>query len=370
LISVRRTLRSQLEDISSFLPWIPDWVFAILAFAGIVAAGLALQGIITRWLKRRPAGWHPFIKHAWERTRGLVRFIVVLFALSVVLPLLHPPHDLRDDIRKIFLALAVVQLGWIVGVLVNIAIDRYTFGLRVDNTDNLHARRAATQMRILRQAVNALIGTLTVAIALMSFDSVRQFGISLFASAGVAGIVAGLAARPLLENLIAGLQLAFTQPLRLGDAVVINNEFGTVEEIGNVYVVIKLWDLRRQIVPLSYLFTNPFVNWTRSSSAVVGSVMFFFDYTLDVEILRVEAERLVRDSNLWDGNVFKVQVIDLTENSMKVRVLATAADAGKSSDLGAYLREGLIAFVRKNHPLSLPRNRQEAIVPPEDMPKS
>jgi small-conductance mechanosensitive channel len=158
--------------------------------------------------------------------------------------------------------------------------------------------------------------------------------------------------------------------LRLGDAVVINNEFGTVEEIGNVYVVIKLWDLRRQIVPLSYLFTNPFVNWTRSSSAVVGSVMFFFDYTLDVEILRVEAERLVRDSNLWDGNVFKVQVIDLTENSMKVRVLATAADAGKSSDLGAYLREGLIAFVRKNHPLSLPRNRQEAIVPPEEMPKS
>src|SRR6185312_14518659 len=174
LISVRHTFRSQLEDISRFLPWIPDWVFAILAFIGIVAAGLALQGLITRWLRKRPAEWHPFVTHAWERTRGLVRFIVVLFALSVVLPLLHPPHDLRDDIRKIFLALAVVQLGWIVGVLVNIAIDRYTFGLRVDNADNLHARRAATQMRILRQAVNALIGTLTVAIALMSFDSVRQ----------------------------------------------------------------------------------------------------------------------------------------------------------------------------------------------------
>jgi small-conductance mechanosensitive channel len=369
LISVRHTLRSRLEDISSFLPWIPDWAFAILAFAGIVAAGLALQGLITRWLKKRPAGWHPFVTHAWERTRGLVRFIVVLFALSVVLPLLHPPHDLRDDIRKIFLALAVVQIGWIVGVIVNIAIDRYTFGLRVDSTDNLHARRAATQMRILRQAVNALIGTLTVAIALMSFDSVRQFGISLFASAGVAGIVAGLAARPLLENLIAGLQLAFTQPLRLGDAVVINNEFGTVEEIGNVYIVIKLWDLRRQIVPLSYLFTNPFVNWTRSSSTVVGSVMFFFDYSLDVEMLRGEAERLVRESNLWDGKVFKVQVVDTTEASMKVRLLASAADAGKSSDLGAYVREGLIAFVRKNHPLSLPRNRQQAITPPEDMPK-
>jgi small-conductance mechanosensitive channel len=350
-----------LEDVAGFMPWIPDWVFAILAFIGIVAAGLALQGLITRWLRKRPAEWHPFVTHAWERTRGLVRFIVVLFALSVVLPLLHPPHDLRDDIRKIFLALVVVQLGWIVGVIVNIAIDSYTFGLRVD-TDNLPARRAATQMRILRQAVNALIGTLTVAIALMSFDSVRQFGISLFASAGVAGIVAGLAARPLLENLIAGLQLAFTQPLRLGDAVVINNEFGTVEEIGNVYIVVKLWDLRRQIVPLSYLFTNPFVNWTRSSSTVVGSMMFYFDYTLDVGALRVEAERLVRESNLWDGQVCKLQVVDTTETSMKVRLLASAADAGKSSDLGAYVREGLIAFVRQNHPTALPRTRQEPVV--------
>jgi small-conductance mechanosensitive channel len=362
--AVRAQFRDLLEWLAKFTPWIPDWAFAVLGFVGIVAAGLALQGLVTRWLKKRPPQWHPFLLHAWLRTRRLVRFMLILFALSVVLPLLHPPHDLRDDIRKIFLALAIIQMGWIVGVLVNIAIDRYTFGLRVDNTDDLNARRAATQMRILRQAINALIATLTVGFALMSFDSVRQFGISLFASAGVAGIVAGLAARPLFENLIAGLQLAFTQPLRLGDAVVINNEFGTVEEIGNVYVVVRLWDLRRQIVPLSYLFTNPFVNWTRSSATIVGSVMFFFDYTLDVDVLRVEAERLVRESNLWDGQVFKVQVVDLTESSMKVRLLASAADAGKSSDLGAYVREGLVAFVRKTHPLSLPRNRQEAIAPP------
>jgi small-conductance mechanosensitive channel len=364
--SLRALFRAVLEWLGTFTPWIPDWAFAILGLAGVVAAGLALQGLVTRWLKKRPPQWHPFLLHAWLRTRGLVRFMLVLFALSVVLPLLHPPHDLRDDIRKVFLALAIIQIGWIVGVLVNIAIDRYTFGLRIDATEDLNARRAATQMRILRQAINALIATLTAGFALMSFDSVRQFGISLFASAGVAGIVAGLAARPLFENLIAGLQLAFTQPLRLGDAVVINDEFGTVEEIGNVYVVVRLWDLRRQIVPLSYLFTTPFVNWTRSSAAIVGSVMFFFDYTLDVDALRAEAEKLVRESNLWDGNVFKVQVVDLTESSMKLRVLASAADAGKSSDLGACLREGLVAFVRKNYPLSLPRNRQEAIAPPRE----
>jgi small-conductance mechanosensitive channel len=364
---MKSTLRGLIESVADFMPWIPDWVFAIAAFVGIIFAGLALQSLINRVLRRRPAEWRPFVKHAWTRTRGLVRFMLVLFALSVILPLLHPPHDLRDDIRRIFLALAVIQLGWIIGVIVNIAMDRYTFGLRVDVADNLHARRAATQMRIVRQAVNVMIGTLTVGFALMNFDSVRQFGISLFASAGVAGIVAGLAARPLFENLIAGLQLAFTQPLRLGDAVVINNEFGTVEEIGNVYIVIKLWDLRRQIVPLSYLFTNPFVNWTRSSSSIVGSVMFVFDYTMDVDVLRAETERLVKASGLWDEQVFKVQVVDAAENGMKVRVLVSASDSGRSSDLNALLRENLIAHVRDKYPMSLPRTRQEPIAVAKDV---
>lgn len=361
---MKSTLRSLIEQIAAFMPWIPDWVFAIAAFVGIVAAGLAIQSLINQVIKRRPADWRPFLRHAWRRTRRLVRFMLVLFALSVILPLLHPPHDLRDEIRRIFLALAVIQLGWIVGVIGNLAMDHYTFGLKIDSADNLNARRAATQMRILRQALNVMIGTLTVGFALMSFDSVRQFGISLFASAGLAGIVAGLAARPLFENLIAGLQLAFTQPLRLGDAVVINNEFGTVEEIGSVYVVIRLWDLRRQIVPLSYLFTNPFVNWTRSSASILGSVMFFFDYTMDIDALRAEAERVVKESGLWDGQVLKVQVIDTTETSMKVRVLLSAPNAGVSSDLGALLRERLIAFVRDRHPASLPRTRQEPILFP------
>ncbi len=273
---------------------------------------------------------------------------------------MHPPHDLRDDIRRIFLALAVVQLGWIVGVIVNLAIDRYTFGLRMDVTDNLHARRAATQMRILRQAANIMIGLLTGGFALMSFDLVRQFGISLFASAGVAGLVAGMAARPLFENLIAGLQLAFTQPLRLGDAVVIDGEYGTVEEIGNVYIVIKLWDWRRQIVPLSRVFSASFVNWTRSSSSIIGSVIFYFDYTLDVDVFRAEAERLVKTSDLWDGQVIGVQVTDTSEYAMQVRVLISAANAGNAWDLRTFMREKLIGFVRDKHPGFLPRRRQEA----------
>jgi small-conductance mechanosensitive channel len=358
---MRHTLREYLRQISDFLPWVPDWVFGIAAFAAIVAGGLALQGVITRFLRKRPANWHPFALQSWDKTRGLMRFMLVLFALSLTLPFLNLPHDIRDEVRKVFLALAVVQTGWIAGVIANIAIDRYVYGFNVDVADNLMARRALTQMRILRQAVNVMIALATAGFALMSFDSVRQYGVSLFASAGVAGIVAGLAARPLFENLIAGLQLAFTQPLRLGDAVVFNNEFGFVEEIGSVYVVIRLWDWRRQIVPLSYIFSNPFVNWTRSSSAILGSVMFFFDYTMDVDSLRAEAERIVKGSDLWDGQVFKLQVVDATETALKVRVLMSAGDSGRSADLGALLRENLIAWVRDNHPTSLPRSRQEGI---------
>jgi small-conductance mechanosensitive channel len=229
----------------------------------------------------------------------------------------------------------------------------------MDASDNLLARKAITQMRMVRRAVNVLLIILTAGFALMSFDEVRQFGISLFASAGVAGIVAGLAARPLLENLIAGLQLAFTQPVRIGDAVVINNEMGEVEEIGSVYIVIKLWDLRRQVVPLSYLFQTPFTNWTRSGSSLIGTVMIYVDYTLPMDPVRAKALELVKASPLWDGQVASVQVSDAREQVMEVRVLASASNSGRAWDLRCEVREKLIAYIRDEFPFALPRVRRE-----------
>ena len=214
-------------------------------------------------------------------------------------------------------------------------------------------------MRIFRQAINVMLALLTVAFAMMSFDAVRQFGISLFASAGVAGIVAGLAARPMLENLIAGVQLALTQPLRLEDAVVINNEWGWVEEINSTYIVVRLWDWRRQVVPLSYLFQNPFTNWTRSSSSIIGTVYVYADYTLPMDQTRAAATAIVQASRLWDGQVVNVQVSDAREQVMEVRVLASASDSSRAWDLRCEIREKLIAFIRENHPESLPRVRRE-----------
>ncbi|HVV28571.1 MAG TPA: mechanosensitive ion channel family protein [Rhizomicrobium sp.] len=339
--------------------WIPPWLDALLLFLAIMAVGLAVQRLISRFLAARPPDWHPFGRQAWSRTRHLVRYMLALFAAGLAVQTLSLTGNQLDIVRKVFLCLFIIQLGWIVMVIANIGIDRYVYGLRLDVADNLFARKAVTQMRILRQAVNVLIGLLTLGFALMSFDSVRQFGVSLFASAGLAGIVAGLAARPLFENLIAGLQLAFTQPLRMGDAVVINNEWGWVEEIGSVYIVVRLWDWRRQIVPLSYIFTTPFTNWTRSSSSIIGTVYVYADYTLPMDAVRAKATAIVKASPLWDGQVVNVQVSDAREQVMEVRVLASASDSSRAWDLRCEIREKLIAYIRDRHPESLPRVRRE-----------
>ena len=349
-------------------PVFVSYLVAIAAFAAILAAGLSLQYAVTCWLRLRPDNWHPFLKHSWHRVRRLLRFMLLLLAAGVALQLVPMPPATADMVRRIFTALVVIQLGWIVMVAANLAVDRYVQGLALGSADNLLARKAATQMRILRQALNVLLVVLTIAFALMSFETVRQVGVSLFASAGVAGIVAGLAARPMLENLIAGVQLAITQPLRLEDAVVINNEWGWVEEINSTYIVVRLWDWRRQVVPLSYLFANPFTNWTRSSASLIGTVMLYADYTLPVDAVRAEAERIAKASPLWDGNVINVQVSDAREHVMEVRVLASARDSPTAWDLRCEIREKLIGFIRDQYPQSLPRLRREEFHMAEQAP--
>lgn len=344
---------------NALIGWVPPWLAACAVFAAIAALGIALHTLLLRFVRRQPADWHPFLKLAIERSRRLLRYMILLFAAGVALSLMTLEQQTGEMVRNVFVALFTIQLGWIVAVVANLAMDRYVRGLDIGSSDNLLARKAATQMRIFRQAVNVLIAVLTIALALMSFDAVRQFGVSLFASAGIAGIVAGLAARPMLENLIAGVQLAITQPLRVDDAVVINNEWGWVEEINSTYIVVRLWDWRRQVVPLSYLFQNPFTNWTRSSSSIIGTVFVYADYTLPMDAVRKAATEIVKASRLWDGQVVSVQISDAREQVIEVRVLASASDSSRAWDLRCEIREKLIAFIRDNYPESLPRVRRE-----------
>jgi small-conductance mechanosensitive channel len=237
--------------------------------------------------------------------------------------------------------------------------DLYLQRVRLDVEDNLLARKHVTQVGILRGAMRTLIVVLTLGFALMTSSAVRQYGVSLFASAGAAGLVVGLAARPLLSNLLAGIQIAITQPIRLEDAVVVDGEWGWIERIGSTYVVVRIWDLRRLIVPLSYFIQQPFQNWTHQSADLLGSVMVNVDYGVPVDAVRAQLQEIVKDDPRWDGKVAGVQMTDLPENMVQLRLLVSARGSGLLFDLRCAVREKIVAWLMREYPQSLPRSRAE-----------
>ena len=262
------------------------------------------------------------------------------------------------------LGLATICLfGWIALTAVNIATNLYLMGFRLDVADNLSARKHITQIRVLVRALDTVIVLVTLGFALMTFEAVRQYGVSLFASAGIAGVVFGLAAQPVLSNLIAGVQLAVTQPIRLEDAVTVQNEYGWIEEINATYVVIRLWDLRRLIVPLNFFIQQPFYNWTRQHATTLGSVILFLDYSAPVDIIRKKAIELVGQSDRGKATVTSVQVTNVTAQGIQVQILVHSDATSITNNVCADLREQLIAFLNQDHPEALPRSRSETFSP-------
>ncbi|WP_443191967.1 mechanosensitive ion channel family protein [Pseudomonas indica] len=230
----------------------------------------------------------------------------------------------------------------------------------VDISDNLRARRIQTQTRVLTRSLSFFVLLFGASTMLMTFPAARQFGTSLLASAGLAGLAAGFAAKPVLGNLIAGLQIAITQPIRLDDVVIIENEWGRIEEITGSYVVVRIWDDRRLVVPLQYIIERPFQNWTRVSSGLTGAVFIWVDYSLPLEPLREELKRLCAGvPELWDGRVCVLQVTDASERAMQLRVLVSSPDSSRNWDLRCHLRESLIGFVSREYPHCLPQLRAD-----------
>ncbi|MFP4425318.1 MAG: mechanosensitive ion channel family protein [Spirochaetaceae bacterium] len=227
----------------------------------------------------------------------------------------------------------------------------------VSAPNNLRARKATTQINLLQRVVTFIVILISVSAALMTVPGVRSYGTSLLASAGVAGIVLGFAAQQTLANILAGIQIAIAQPLRYDDAVVIDGEWGWVEETTLTYIVVRLWDRRRLIVPISHLLQRSFENWTRSSSSVIGTVTLYLDYYADVDGIRREQSAALGETKLWDGDVNVVQVIESTESTMVVRSLVSAKDSPTTWDLRCYLRERLINYLRSEQPRALPRRR-------------
>jgi small-conductance mechanosensitive channel len=294
--------------------------------------------------------------------RGVTQLALLIFALIVAISVAPLEADTAAWFARILLIAIICLMGWAAITALHIGADLYLRRFRLDVEDNLMARKHNTQVRVLIRTADVLVLIVTLGAALMTFEPVRQYGVSLFASAGVAGIVAGLAARPVLSNLFAGVQLAMTQPIRIDDSVIVENEWGSIEEITSTYVVVRLWDWRRMIVPLSYFIEKPFQNWTRDSAALIGSAFFYLDYRAPVGRIRAKLEEIVKGSKNWNGQVVNLQVTDTKQGAIELRALMSANSAGQAFELRCEVREQMIDFLQKEHPEALPLQRSLAEV--------
>jgi len=355
------SLRSALNYLESWLDWVPAPIVGLIVIALAVAIALALHLWARRLTRRLLRGRYPFALTITTRLRGVTRLAIVIVALIIALPVAPISGDLRFVLARLLIMAIIGLIGWAAIVALNIAADIYLLRFELDTADNLLARKHNTQVRVLLRAFEAMIALFTIGAALMTFDAVRQYGVSLFASAGVAGIVAGLAARPVLSNLMAGVQLAMTQPIRLDDAVVVEGEWGVIEEITSTYVVVRIWDLRRLIVPLSYFIEKPFQNWTRENSALIGAVTLYLDYRAPVDVIRQKLKDICQNAKDWNGRTCALQVTDMKGGTVELRALVSANSAGQAFDLRCEVRERLIEYLQREHPEALPTSRQISV---------
>ncbi|HUC51842.1 MAG TPA: mechanosensitive ion channel family protein [Xanthobacteraceae bacterium] len=356
---VAQTLQAKLAVLNGLRSYAPGWAVSLVIVIVALAIALVLHAAILAAMRRALRDRQTYLRTVLDATKEPTRLAFVLAALAIALPTAPVDSDTRIVLGRI-LALATIGLiGWIALTVLQISANLYLLRFRTDVADNLMARKHLTQVRVMVRVLDTVIVLLTLGFALMTFDSVRQYGISLFASAGVAGIVFGLAAQPVLSNLIAGVQLALTQPIRLEDAVTVQNEYGWIEEINATYVVIRLWDLRRLIVPLNFFIQQPFYNWTRQAAANIGSVVLYLDYGAPIDRIRDAAAEIVAQSKVDDARVVNVQVTNASAQAIEVRALLTARTIGATSDLCAEVREKLIGFLQHEYPQALPRQRNE-----------
>lgn len=359
------TLDTVRSDLGRAFEWAPNEVVSLIIFGAALVLAWALHrllfGLLTRRVRHTDLFWRSLVR----RTRRLGLLLLLVLAVgfaSSLAPLGVEGTAVANHVMAIFLIGAVaVAIHTAMNIWMTIHLRRF----KLDSEDNLLARKHITQINILRRVADTLLTVIAIGAMLMTFEGVRQYGISLLASAGAAGLVVGLALQPFLKNLFAGIQLALTQPIRIDDAVLVEGEWGNVEEITSTYVVVRIWDWRRLIVPLSYFIEQPFQNWTRESAGLIGNVILNLDYRAPMDAIRSEVERIVNDTPLWDRKVVNVQVTDAQETTMQVRILATARNAAQTWDLRCLVRERIIGFLQREHPEALPRTRTQLDATPE-----
>jgi small-conductance mechanosensitive channel len=349
----------------------PDYVWdGILAGIAIVI-GLILKFMLSLLLKRKPKDGRP----AFSAPRSVLSrlgipfsYFLPLLTFNFLLPLMKMRSNLAPAVNKTVEILLAISFANVLIGMVKVFEDYVYHHFDIQKADNLKERKIRTQLQFIRRLAISMIIILTICFILLSFNNLRKLGTGLLTGVGVGGIIIGFAAQKSLGNFLAGFQIAFTQPIRIDDVLVVEGEWGRVEEITLTYVVLNIWDQRRLILPINYFVEKPFQNWTRNTADIMGTVFLYVDYTLPLDALREELTRLLEKDPLWDKRVKVLQVTNTSEKTMEVRALMSSSSSGNAFDLRCNVREGLIKFVQEHYPQCFPVMRVNDETPPSPRP--
>ena len=335
------------------------------AATAIAVGGSALFGIAVYYLFIKVLGSFSkkskgiLFKSLIKNLKAPLMVLLPLLALNLTQGYVHLPPNMLDAIGHILSIALTIVIAWLITKFTFVIEDLILNSYSVDVADNLKARKIHTQIQFFKKAVVIVISVIALALILMSFEKVRQLGTAILASAGILGIIIGFAAQRSLSTLLAGLQIAITQPFRIDDVVIVEGEWGKIEEITLTYVVVRIWDLRRLVLPITYFIEKPFQNWTRESADLLGTVFIYTDYTIPVKEVREELYRILQESDLWDGKVWNLQITNMTERTVELRALMSTQDASTAWNLRCEVREKLLDFIQSKYPGALPKVRAE-----------
>ncbi len=344
--------------------WMKQWNLAPPLWNGVllfisIFAGLIMRLVLSLFLKMKAKNElrFSFFRSFLQHLGTPLTILLPLFVFNLVLPAMYMPLIYMQRLDKTVEILLTVFTAWLLIRIIHIVEDYVLFKFDTNKKDNLRERKIRTQLQFIRKILIVFIILLTIAAVLLSFNTMRKIGTALITGVGVGGIIIGFAAQRSLSNLLAGFQIAFTQPIRIDDAVLVENEFGYIEEINLTYVVIRIWDERRLVLPINYFIEKPFQNWTRNSAQLLGTVFIYTDYSVSVKAMRDELTKLLQSTPLWDRRVNALQVTNATDHFVELRALMSAVNSAEAFDLRCYIRENLIKFIQENFPDSLPKTR-------------
>ncbi|MBS0881394.1 mechanosensitive ion channel family protein [Pantoea sp. JGM49] len=335
----------------------PSWVPAVLLVTLSLVAGFLARFLLLRFIRYWQDRDRKLFKSLEKHLRGSMFLFVPLMLINVGAEYVNIHPDSLSFITPTLNVFIILSLCSILIRLTNVAQDMLFIRYDINLSNNLRARKIRTQIIYVKKVAIVLLVSFCLSLILISIPGVRKFGTTILAGAGVAGIIIGFALQKSLVNLFAGIQIAFTQPIKIDDAVVVENEWGWIEEINLTYVVVRIWDLRRLVLPITYFTENAFQNWTRNNAQILGSVFLYLDYSMPLEPLRQHFEKVLSETKLWDQQTQVLQVTDTTDKTMTIRLLMTAQNSPTAWDLRCYVREKMIEFIQQNYPQSLPHVR-------------